>query len=375
VDADCGARRRGTYLDQVGELVDKPESSSAELASRRPAPPDEPVVQVSLVVHLDDERAVLLPEAQHALAAGVAHAVGCELVSGKRQIASAGFESRGDGVLGDEATHRTQVGAAELDDDSTHGRLGKGLIDERGDSAAFVAATDMALTGAIDEGMGAVGIVDHDPVERGAVVRTKQPEASSITEDIVEQLLASSALDKLRWTAIGPHRFADASYTCACWAVLVDEALQQRDHTGRVATDGRDVGELHVVGLVVDECSQCGGLGGVDGDEDRLARRESSVDEARCTREEVALVGIEEDLMAQSIVQHWVWTTRCEPPQSDTWDFRVLSALRRGRRIERVCRPASVEDVPGDVDEPEVVVASMAAQPAERLVQVDAEAF
>jgi hypothetical protein len=40
VDADCGAGWGGTYLDQVADLVDEPESPSCELASDRP-PADE----------------------------------------------------------------------------------------------------------------------------------------------------------------------------------------------------------------------------------------------------------------------------------------------------------------------------------------------
>jgi hypothetical protein len=86
--------------------------------------------------------------------------------------------------------------------------------------------------------------------------------------------------------------------------VLVDEPLHQRDHTGRVAADRPDVCELHVVRLAVDECPQCGGLGGVDGDEDRLARRDGSLDESGRARQEVALVDIDERLVAKSIVLH-----------------------------------------------------------------------
>jgi hypothetical protein len=92
--------------------------------------------------------------------------------------------------------------------------------------------------------------------------------------------------------------------------VLVDEALQQRDHAGRVAADRCHVCELHVVSLAVDECPQCGGLGGVDRDEDRLTRRDSSADESGRAGQEVALVGIEERLVAKSIVLHCLWTTR-----------------------------------------------------------------
>jgi hypothetical protein len=54
---------------------------------------------------------------------------------------------------------------------------------------------------------------------------------------------------------------------------------------------------------------------------------------------------------------------------------RLLSTLRRRRGIEGVSGQASVYNVPGDVDEPAVVIASMAAQLAERLVHVDAHAF
>jgi hypothetical protein len=92
--------------------------------------------------------------------------------------------------------------------------------------------------------------------------------------------------------------------------VLIDEALQQRDHTGRVAADRGHVSELDVVSLAVDKCPQCSGLGGVDGHEDRLTRRNSIVDEGGRADHEVALVGIDEGLVAKSIVLHCLWTTR-----------------------------------------------------------------
>jgi hypothetical protein len=92
--------------------------------------------------------------------------------------------------------------------------------------------------------------------------------------------------------------------------VLVDEALQQRDHAGRVAADRGHVSKLHVVCLVVDECLQCCGLGGVDGHEDRLSRRDGTVDESGCAGQEVVLVGIDEGLVAKSVVLHCLWTTR-----------------------------------------------------------------
>jgi hypothetical protein len=75
------------------------------------------------------------------------------------------FESRGNGMLGGEATYPRQVVAAELDDDSILGRRGKGLIENCGDLAALVVAAGIALTGPIDEGVGDVGIVDDDPPE------------------------------------------------------------------------------------------------------------------------------------------------------------------------------------------------------------------
>jgi hypothetical protein len=114
-------------------------------------------------------------------------------------------------MLGREATYRRQVGGAELDDDSTLGRLGKGLIEECGDLAALVVAAGLALAGPIDEGVGDVGIVDNEPPECRAVVGAEQPEANSIPEGLVEQELASSALDELLRTAIRPDCFADAS--------------------------------------------------------------------------------------------------------------------------------------------------------------------
>jgi hypothetical protein len=114
-------------------------------------------------------------------------------------------------MLGGVATYGGQVGGAEVDDDSTLGRLGKGLIDGCGDVAALVVAAGMAPTGPIDERVGDVGIVDDQPPECRAVVGTEQPEANGIPKGLVEQELASSALDELLRSAIRPDCFADAS--------------------------------------------------------------------------------------------------------------------------------------------------------------------
>ena len=140
--------------------------SSSQLASRRQAPPDESIVQLSSDAHLDDERSVLLPEPQHALAAGAADTVGGELVGSQCQVRGSVAESCGDGVLGGEAAHRRQSAALNSTTTAPAGGWGRGSFEGRGDLAVLAASAGMALAGPIDEGMAEVGIVDHDPLER-----------------------------------------------------------------------------------------------------------------------------------------------------------------------------------------------------------------
>lgn len=131
-------------------------------------------------------------------------------ISGKRQVGGAAFESGGDGMLGGEATHGSQVSALNSTTTAPTGGLERAHRGVRRPGRSRTAA-GLALAGPIDEGMGDVGIVDHDPFERRAVVGTEQPAANRINEGLVEQQLALSALDQLLRTAIGPDRFADAS--------------------------------------------------------------------------------------------------------------------------------------------------------------------
>jgi hypothetical protein len=61
----------------------------------------------------------------------------------------------------------------------------------------------MALTGAVDEWVGAVGLVDHDSLEGRGVVGTQQPEACRVNEGLVEEGLVMLALDQLVRAATG----------------------------------------------------------------------------------------------------------------------------------------------------------------------------
>ena len=67
----------------------------------------------------------------------------------------------------------------------------------------------MALTGAVDEWVGAVGLVDHDWLEGRGVVGTQQ-EACRVNEGLVEQGLVMVALDQLVRAPTGPDRLAYA---------------------------------------------------------------------------------------------------------------------------------------------------------------------
>jgi hypothetical protein len=151
----------------------------------------------------------------------VEHAVGCELAGSKRQVRGSALESSGERMPGREATYRRQVRGAELDEDGTLGRLGKGLIEEC-DLAALVLAAGMALAGPIDQGVGDVGVVDDEPPEGRAVVRTEQPEPKGISERLVEQELASSTLDEFFRSAILPdcsQMPRSPALVALCWSM------------------------------------------------------------------------------------------------------------------------------------------------------------
>ena len=76
VDADCGAGVPGAHLDQVAELV---RPSTALGRARHPSwgvrPPDHRVRDAALVAHLADQRVVLVPDAQDAVAGAVLETV------------------------------------------------------------------------------------------------------------------------------------------------------------------------------------------------------------------------------------------------------------------------------------------------------------
>jgi hypothetical protein len=84
--------------------------------------------------------------------------------------------------------------------------------------------------------------------------------------------------------------------------VAVDEGPPCRDGAGRVTSQVRHVGELHRLRVAVEDGAQRGDLGGIDGDQDRLAGRDSITDEGGCAGEEIAFAGVEECLVAKTVV-------------------------------------------------------------------------
>jgi hypothetical protein len=102
-------------------------------------------------------------------------------------------------MLGGEATHGGQIGGPKLVHHGSRGWFGKRLLEERCGVGAVIVATGMALTGAVDEWVGAVGLVDNDSLEGRGVVGTQQPEACRVNEGLVEQRLVM----RLRWAAAG----------------------------------------------------------------------------------------------------------------------------------------------------------------------------
>jgi hypothetical protein len=85
--------------------------------------------------------------------------------------------------------------------------------------------------------------------------------------------------------------------------VLIDEGPPGRDDAGGVTSYRRHVGELRSVGVTVEDSAQRGDLGGSDDDQDRLVRRDGIADEGQCAGEEIALVGVQERLVAKTVVR------------------------------------------------------------------------
>lgn len=159
--AHCGARGRGTHLDQITYLVDDPETSPSNLAIDRAMPPDERIDDVPSVAYLTDQRSVLSPQSQRTAAAAMAHAVRCQLRGHERHIRGPIRQSCRSGVPGREPTHKGQIGGPEPVDLDTCRGFGKRLVEERCGPDAVELTTGMTLTRAVDAGVGDVGFIDH----------------------------------------------------------------------------------------------------------------------------------------------------------------------------------------------------------------------
>ena len=83
---DHAALGRGAQLHEVAELVDQVQPAAAELGRGRAVAPRQRVRDVAVVGDLDEQRAVLAPGPQHALAAGVAQRVRGQLVDGEHEV-------------------------------------------------------------------------------------------------------------------------------------------------------------------------------------------------------------------------------------------------------------------------------------------------
>ena len=282
--------------------------SQSWLASHRPQPlavlelragaAGQRLVEAAAVADLADDHAVLVPDAQRALAAAVADAVGRDLVGREHEVAGALLADAGLArVLGDE-----RADAAErLPRDRVLGRLAGRVGERRGElrRRAVGAAVARALGGA-DPRVRALGLLDHVAVEVRGVVGADEVEAVGVGEGVVEQRLVALALDELGGAAAGPDRLADAAQRAGAAA---DEVAPRRDDAGRVVADVAHVDELDALGGGAEALAQRPQLRRLEGDHHRLAGGDALLDERGDTVQERLGAGIEHGFVAEHEVQ------------------------------------------------------------------------
>src|SRR3954469_25788826 len=90
-------------LDEVAELVGQPQAPAGAVFELRAGAAGQRLLEAAAVADLADDHAVLVPDAQRALAAAVADAVGRDLVGREHEVAGAHLADAGLArVLGDE---------------------------------------------------------------------------------------------------------------------------------------------------------------------------------------------------------------------------------------------------------------------------------
>src|SRR4051812_34854463 len=208
VQAHHGAERAGAQLHQIAELMGDVEPPAAPPIERRRTPPDERILDDAGIAHLADQRVVLLPDAQHALASGVADAVGRRLAHGEHEVVDAsGREPGGPAAVGDQRTQLVERAAVEAERVHVAARLCQRRVERREQRVAARIGPARVRGALVDDLRVAATRLVHDrSVKRRAVVRAEQPEVLGVGEGEVEQRLVQLALDELGWAAAGPDR-------------------------------------------------------------------------------------------------------------------------------------------------------------------------
>ena len=240
--ADDAARRVRAYLDEVAELVDQPQAAAADLR-RAPGAPGRPGGRrCGRRRGPRNERRVLAPEAQRALAAAVADAVGGELVGGEDEVGGRAPVSPRRVACRRRSAATPTSGSPSKASSAAAGGSGSGVGTARR-SARRSSGAARRRRPPRPRRVGAPAPLEHLAARARAVsYGQSEPPGRRVGEGEVEQRLVALALDELGWC--GRARSARRSLAPAPAAVRRRTA-PGRDDPGRVAADLRHVGEPH----------------------------------------------------------------------------------------------------------------------------------
>jgi hypothetical protein len=242
------------HLDQVAELVDHPQATARRGGRVGPHAPRERIRDLTVIADLADQFIALPPHAQLAVAAGVPHRVGCQLVDREHEIGRLVVaEARGQGLLRDQRAKLGEVGAPEREGDRLRWRLRKRPLAGVGEGMSHEVAAG-ALVAVIDQRrMGPLRVRDHVLVERVRVVGAEHPHRG-VGPGEVDQRLVPDGLAHLLRRASGPDRLAHVMDPAS--GVGLDHVGHRRDDARGVPAQVRHVDQLNLPRVAVEARTQ-----------------------------------------------------------------------------------------------------------------------
>ena len=316
-------------LHEVAKLVGKPQAPAGRIGGVGRLAPGERPVDVSRVADLAHEGLVLAPDSQPALAAGVNHTVGGNLIRGQREIADTPLvERRRRRRVADQSADQPQAVSVEDRLLRGRGRRRQGC-DERPRNRVrprIVTTLDAGLS-LPDHRVASARLGDDPGVERARVVRTDEPPGRPGVKRKVEERLMPLALDQLRRAATDRDRLADPARAAAVSQGSIGELAPGWDDPGGVRAEIGHVGERDPVGVASERLPQQVDLGRAHRDQHRLVGLEAVPNEARHPLNELTLACIEERLVAKAAPVHVGAVEKLGSHRNlslaDQWDGRI----------------------------------------------------